>query len=59
MTQLDTAPHTDLQRGDGSMRTTTVAMKLEVVVLPVSDVDRARRFYETMGFRLDADYANR
>jgi catechol 2,3-dioxygenase-like lactoylglutathione lyase family enzyme len=32
-------------------------MKLEVVILPVSDVDRAKAFYEKMGFRLDADYA--
>ncbi|MEW2297740.1 VOC family protein [Streptomyces sp. NPDC006743] len=32
-------------------------MKLEVVVLPVSDVDRAKQFYtERMGFRLDADF---
>jgi catechol 2,3-dioxygenase-like lactoylglutathione lyase family enzyme len=30
-------------------------MKLEVVVLPVSDVDRAKRFYEQLGWRLDAD----
>lgn len=28
-------------------------MKLEVLVVPVSDVDRAKRFYETLGFRLD------
>src|SRR5256714_11790606 len=32
-------------------------MKLEVVVLPVSDVDRAKAFYENLGFRLDIDYA--
>jgi catechol 2,3-dioxygenase-like lactoylglutathione lyase family enzyme len=32
-------------------------VKLEVVVLPVSDVDRAKRFYETLGWRLDADLA--
>lgn len=32
-------------------------MKLEVVVLPVSDVDRAKRFYEGLGWRLDADLA--
>jgi catechol 2,3-dioxygenase-like lactoylglutathione lyase family enzyme len=32
-------------------------MKLEVVVLPVSDVDRAKSFYETLGWRLDADLA--
>ncbi|MGX5802462.1 VOC family protein [Bradyrhizobium sp. Arg314] len=30
-------------------------MKLEVVVLPVSDVDRAKRFYDGLGWRLDAD----
>ncbi len=30
-------------------------MRLEVVVIPVSDVDRAKAFYLTMGFRLDAD----
>jgi catechol 2,3-dioxygenase-like lactoylglutathione lyase family enzyme len=30
-------------------------MKLEVVVLPVSDVDRAKRFYQSLGWRLDAD----
>lgn len=32
-------------------------MKLEVVVLPVADVDRAKRFYEQLGWRLDADIA--
>ena len=31
-------------------------MKLEVVVVPVSDVDRAKRFYQTLGFRRDIDY---
>ena len=30
-------------------------MKLEVVVIPVSDVERAKRFYEKLGFRLDVD----
>ena len=30
-------------------------MKLEVVTLPVSDVDRAKRFYRSLGWRLDAD----
>jgi catechol 2,3-dioxygenase-like lactoylglutathione lyase family enzyme len=33
----------------------TVAMKLEVVTLPVSDVDRAKSFYQSLGWRLDAD----
>ncbi|MFF4653387.1 VOC family protein [Streptomyces sp. NPDC001380] len=31
-------------------------LKLEVVVLPVSDVDRAKAFYEALGFRLDVDH---
>jgi catechol 2,3-dioxygenase-like lactoylglutathione lyase family enzyme len=34
-----------------------VDMKLEVVVIPVSDVDRAKRFYGSLGWRLDADFA--
>lgn len=34
-------------------------MKLEVLVLPVSDVDRAKRFYETLGFRVDIDVAGK
>ncbi len=33
----------------------TVDMKLEVVTLPVSDVDRAKNFYQSLGWRLDAD----
>jgi catechol 2,3-dioxygenase-like lactoylglutathione lyase family enzyme len=32
-------------------------MKLEVLVIPVSDVDRAKTFYQKLGFRLDIDYA--
>ena len=32
-------------------------MKLEVVVIPVSNVDRAKRFYDGLGWRLDADFA--
>jgi catechol 2,3-dioxygenase-like lactoylglutathione lyase family enzyme len=37
-------------------RVATVASKLEVVVIPVSDVDRAKQFYAKLGWRLDADY---
>ena len=33
-----------------------VDMKLEVVVIPVSDVDRAKAFYASLGWRLDADF---
>lgn len=32
--------------------------KLEVITIPVSDVERAKRFYEQLGWRLDADLAN-
>jgi catechol 2,3-dioxygenase-like lactoylglutathione lyase family enzyme len=35
-----------------------VDMKLEVVVVPVSDVDKAREFYQGLGWRLDADFAS-
>jgi catechol 2,3-dioxygenase-like lactoylglutathione lyase family enzyme len=33
----------------------TIDMGLEVVTLPVSDVERAKRFYQSLGWRLDAD----
>jgi catechol 2,3-dioxygenase-like lactoylglutathione lyase family enzyme len=33
-------------------------MRLEVVVLPVADVDRARIFYQELGWRLDADFSS-
>ena len=35
----------------------TVDMKLEIAVIPVSDVDRAKTFYQNLGWRLDADFA--
>jgi catechol 2,3-dioxygenase-like lactoylglutathione lyase family enzyme len=34
----------------------TIDMKLEVVTLPVSDVERAKHFYQSLGWRLDADF---
>ncbi len=37
---------------------TPVNMKLEVVLLSVSDVDRAKAFYENLGWRVDIDIAN-
>jgi catechol 2,3-dioxygenase-like lactoylglutathione lyase family enzyme len=39
--------------GDGSVARND--MKLEAVVIPVADVDRAKEFYERLGWRLDAD----
>ena len=38
------------------MSQATIDMKFEVAILPVSDVDRAKKFYKALGWRLDADY---
>jgi len=40
----------------GTASTANVDMKLEVVVIPVADVDRAKQFYSDIGWRLDADF---
>ena len=42
--------------GAGTVGVATTDMKLEVVVIPVSDVDRAKEFYGKLGWRLDADF---
>ena len=39
-------------------KSSTADMKFEIVVIPVSDVDRAKAFYANLGWRLDADYAS-
>ena len=52
MSQLDTVNERDIAPSAGR-----VDMKLEVVVIPVSDVERAKRFYSNLGWRLDADFA--
>jgi hypothetical protein len=44
------------ETGGGTATAQTVEMKLEIVVIPVSNVDRAKRFYSTLGWRLDADF---
>ena len=36
----------------------TIDQKLEVVIIPVADVDRAKRFYQGLGWRVDADFAS-
>jgi catechol 2,3-dioxygenase-like lactoylglutathione lyase family enzyme len=51
MSQLDTVIERDVASSAG-----TVDMKLEVVVIPVSDVGRAKSFYGNLGWRLDADF---
>src|SRR6478735_4806052 len=47
----------DQQRPTDVPTPAPVDLKLEVVVIPVSDVDRAKRFYAGLGWRLDADFA--
>jgi catechol 2,3-dioxygenase-like lactoylglutathione lyase family enzyme len=44
-------------RAIGMAPADTIDLKVEVVVIPVSDVERAKRFYESLGWRLDADFA--
>src|SRR5580700_4062604 len=47
--------------GESAMESTKnsdVDFKLEVVVIPVSDADRAKSFYGSLGWRVDADYAS-
>jgi catechol 2,3-dioxygenase-like lactoylglutathione lyase family enzyme len=48
-----------VRTGDASSDTKgkRVDMKLEVIVIPVSDVDRAKEFYGRLGWRLDAEFA--
>ena len=53
MTSTDASGSTSAQVPEAG----TIDMKLEVVTLPVSDVDRAKRFYQSLGWRLDADIA--
>jgi len=47
--------NTEVATRENSTRLDT---KLEIVVIPVSDVDRAKAFYAKLGWRLDADYDN-
>src|ERR687894_9593 len=49
--ELGTASSTEMAE------VSTIDMGLEVVTVPVSDVDRAKRFYQSLGWRLDADFA--
>jgi catechol 2,3-dioxygenase-like lactoylglutathione lyase family enzyme len=52
MSNAQTSPERMAQAGAG------VDAKLEVIIIPVSDVDRAQRFYGGLGWRLDADFTN-
>ena len=54
MTSVDVRNKTEAAR-----EVAPVDMKLEVVVIPVSDLDRAKEFYARLGWRLDADFSRR
>ena len=54
MTAESTAPSTETSPAAATGQ--TVALRLEVVALPVTDVDRAKRFYTGLGWREDADF---
>jgi catechol 2,3-dioxygenase-like lactoylglutathione lyase family enzyme len=45
------------KKTEAATKAEPVNMKLEVVAIPVSDVDRAKAFYENLGWRLDVDIA--
>src|SRR5262245_13807323 len=49
--------HPETAGSNEAARPGSIDMALEVVTLPVSDVDRAKRFYESLGWRTDADIA--
>jgi catechol 2,3-dioxygenase-like lactoylglutathione lyase family enzyme len=49
--------HVSSEGATGSAPVKAGEVRLEVVVVPVSDVDRAKEFYEKLGWRLDADVA--
>ena len=50
---------TQVRGGDegGAATVGSVGTDLEVIVIPVSDVERAKEFYSQLGWRLDADVA--
>jgi catechol 2,3-dioxygenase-like lactoylglutathione lyase family enzyme len=52
-------PKNEIRSNDATSgaKVARVDMKLEIVVIPVSDVDRAKEFYSSLGWRLDADFA--
>jgi catechol 2,3-dioxygenase-like lactoylglutathione lyase family enzyme len=54
-TEVDMSTEASAGTSTGAPEPGIIAMKLEVVTLPVSDVDRAKTFYQSLGWRLDAD----
>jgi catechol 2,3-dioxygenase-like lactoylglutathione lyase family enzyme len=52
MSSTETSPGASTEAPEAGV----IDMKLEVVTIPVSDVDRAKSFYQNLGWRLDADF---
>ena len=52
------APQVQTNDAAGEASAAKVDMKLEIVVIPVADVDRAKAFYGKLGWRVDADFDN-
>jgi catechol 2,3-dioxygenase-like lactoylglutathione lyase family enzyme len=52
------ATQTDEVRNNDAASVAKVDTKLEIIVIPVSDAERAKQFYAKLGWRLDADYDN-
>jgi catechol 2,3-dioxygenase-like lactoylglutathione lyase family enzyme len=48
---------TSVERSTGTLSTGVIDTKLEVVVIPVADVDRSKRFYGGLGWRLDGEFS--
>jgi catechol 2,3-dioxygenase-like lactoylglutathione lyase family enzyme len=48
---------TEVRRPNRDAGAGTVGMHLEVQIIPVSDVDRSKEFYQRLGWRLDDDVA--
>jgi len=55
---MGTTTQVSTERATQKPGAATIDTKLEVIVIPVADVDRAKRFYEGLGWRLDADFSN-
>ena len=53
ISKIEAAADQDVRQ---SPSTREIPMKLEAVVIPVADADRAKRFYDNLGWRLDADF---
>jgi predicted enzyme related to lactoylglutathione lyase len=52
---MNTTEKSEIQSNDATS-VARVDLKLEALVIPVSDVGRAKKFYENLGWRLDADF---